>query len=59
MGAADDPDVEDYYEKSRSFPLMYSPEDDLEVIEDMQVTAAELEKGSNDGNDDIQLRVGL
>ena len=52
MGAAEDPNVNDYYDKSRSFPLMYSPEDDPEVIKDMQVAAAELEKGSNDNNDD-------
>jgi len=35
MGAAEDPDVKDYYDKSRSFPLTYSPEDDPEVIKDM------------------------
>jgi len=27
MGAAKDPDIEDYCYKSRSFPLTYSPED--------------------------------
>lgn len=48
MGAAEDPDVEDYYTKSRSFPLTYSPEDDPEVIEDMRVAAAELERGDNE-----------
>jgi hypothetical protein len=52
MGAAADPDVEDYYDKSRSFPLTYSPEDDPEVIEDMRVAAAELERGGDDDDKD-------
>ena len=51
MGAAEDPDVEDYYNKTRSFPLTYSPEDDPEVIEDMRVAAAELERGSDNDNE--------
>ena len=48
MGAAKDPDVDDYYNKSREFPLTYSPEEDPEVIEEMWVTVAELERGEND-----------
>src|ERR1700723_1586715 len=48
MGAAEDPDVDDYYNKSREFPLTYSPEEDPEVIEEMRVAAAELERGEND-----------
>lgn len=52
MGAAEDPDIEDYYNKSRSFPLTYSPEDDPEVIEDMWVAVAELERGDVDNSGD-------
>jgi len=52
MGAAEDPDVKDYYDKSRSFPLTYSPEDDPEVIEDMRAAAVELERGGDDDNED-------
>ena len=54
MGAAEDPDINDYYEKSREFPPTYSPEEDPEVIEEMRVTAAELERGENnsEGKDD-------
>jgi hypothetical protein len=48
MGAADNPDLEDYYNKSRVFPLTYSPDDDPEVVEDMRVAAAELERGGDD-----------
>lgn len=51
MGAAEDPDVEDYYDKSRSFPVTYSPGDDPEVIEDMRVAAAELEASDDDNED--------
>ena len=54
MGAAEDPDINDYYDKSREFPLTYSPEEDPEVIEEMRVAAAELERGENnsEGEDD-------
>ena len=47
MGAAEDPDIDDYYNKSHEFPLTYSPEKDPEVIEEMRVAAAELERGEN------------
>ena len=54
MGAAEDPDINDYYDKSCEFPLTYSPEEDPEVIEEMWVAAAKLERGENnsEGEDD-------
>jgi len=48
MGIADDPDVDDYYTRARGFPIIYSPDDDPEVIEEMHVAAAELKKGGDD-----------
>jgi hypothetical protein len=48
MGAAEDPDIDDYYNKSREFPLTYSPEEDPEVVEEMRVAAVELKGGEND-----------
>jgi hypothetical protein len=47
MGAAENPDFNDYYNKSREFPLTYAPEEDPEVIEEMRVAAAELRRGEN------------
>ena len=47
MGAAENPDIDDYYDKSHEFPLTYSPEEDPEVIEEMWVTVARLERGEN------------
>jgi len=52
MGAAEDPDVDNYYNKSREFPLTYSPEEDPEVIEEMRVAVAELERGEDDSECD-------
>ena len=48
MGAAENPDIDDYYNKSREFPLTYAPKEDPEVVEEMRVAAAELERGEND-----------
>jgi hypothetical protein len=45
MGFADDPDVDDYYTRARSFPITYSPDDDPEVVKEMCIAAAELKKG--------------
>jgi hypothetical protein len=52
MGIADDPDVDDYYTKSRGFPINYSPDDDPEVVEEMRIAAAELKKGGDDSEDE-------
>ena len=54
MGAAEHPDIDNYYDESCEFPLTYSPEEDPEVIKEMRVTAAELERGENnsEGKDD-------
>jgi hypothetical protein len=41
MGAAEDPDIDDYYDKSREFSLTYSPEEDPEVIEEMRVAGSQ------------------
>ena len=51
LGCAADPDVEDYYDKARAFPIVYSPSDDPEVMEDMQVAAAELAAGEANDED--------
>lgn len=47
MGFADDPDIDDYYTRACSFPIMYSPDDDPEVIEEMCIAAAGLKVGGN------------
>ena len=54
MEAVEDPDIDNYYDKSCEFPLTYSPEEDPEVIEEMWVAVAELERGENnsEGEDD-------
>jgi hypothetical protein len=59
MRAAEDPDIKDYYDKSRSFPLTYSPDDDPKVIEDMRVAAAELERRTGSNNDSDEDREDL
>jgi hypothetical protein len=45
LGCADDPDVDDYYDRARGFPIVYSPDEDPEVIEEMKVAEAELKDG--------------
>ena len=54
MRAAEDPYIDNYYDKSHEFPLTYSPEEDPKVIEEMWVTVAKLERGENnsEGKDD-------
>lgn len=47
MGIADNPNVDDYYTKARGFSIAYSPDDDLEVIEEMRIAAAELKRGDD------------
>ena len=47
LGAAEDPDIEDYYTKVRGFPIVYSPNDNPEVLKDMQAAAAELARGAD------------
>ena len=44
MDIADDPDIDNYYTRARSFPITYSPDDDPEVVEEMHIAAAELKK---------------
>ena len=51
MGIADDPDIDDYYSRAQGFPITYSPNNDLEVVEEIRITAAELKKGSDDSED--------
>jgi hypothetical protein len=52
LGCADDPDVDDYYTKARGFPLTYSPDEDPEVIEEMKIAKAELDRGAGDEDDE-------
>jgi hypothetical protein len=52
LGAAEDPDIEDYYTKVRGFPIVYSPNDDPKVLKDMQAVAAELAGGA-DGDENL------
>jgi hypothetical protein len=52
LGCADDPNVDDYYNKSRGFPNTYSPDEDPDVVEEMKIAEAELKRGSGDGTDD-------
>ena len=61
MGAAEDPYIDDYYDKSHECPLTYSPEEDPEVIEEMRVAAVELERGENnsEGEDDSDGWAGI
>jgi hypothetical protein len=47
----DDPDEIDYYEKARAFPIVYSPDDNPEVIEEMKVVAAELKDGGDNSDE--------
>jgi hypothetical protein len=47
MGIADDPDVNDYYNTMCGFPMVYLPEEDLNVMEEIHIAAAELENGGN------------
>ena len=63
MGAAENPDINYYYDKSCEFPLTYSPKEDPGTRSDrrnagrQQVAAAELEsrennsKGEDDGDE--------
>jgi hypothetical protein len=48
LGCADDPDVDDYYNKARAFPIIYNPDEDPEVIEEMKIAESELNGGSDD-----------
>jgi hypothetical protein len=50
LGTADDPNVNDYYNNTGSFPIAYSAEDDPDVIDDMQTAMAELKDGSDEGD---------
>jgi hypothetical protein len=50
MGIADDPNVNDYYDKMCGFPIVYSPDEDPEVMEEMHIAVAELKNGG-DGSD--------
>ena len=52
MGIADDPDVDDYHTRARGFLITYSPDDNLEVVEEMRIAAAELKKGGDDSEDE-------
>jgi hypothetical protein len=45
MGIADDPDIDNYYSRACGFPVTYSPDDDLEVVEEMCIAVAELKRG--------------
>ena len=54
MGIADDPDINDYYNKARGFPIVYSPDEDPEVMEEMHIAATELKNGG-DGSDAEEL----
>lgn len=56
LGSADNPDVHDYYNKARAFPIVYSPETDPEVIDEMNLAASELKNGEDEEkgeNDDV------
>jgi hypothetical protein len=46
LGAAEDSGIEDYYTKARGFPIIYSANDDPEVLEDMRAAVAELASGT-------------
>ncbi|KAK7014646.1 hypothetical protein R3P38DRAFT_2638211 [Favolaschia claudopus] len=48
LGIADDPDVVDYYEESRKFPLAYDSAQDPEVVAEMALMAEEA-KSAPDG----------
>ena len=52
MGIADDPDVDNYHTRARGFLITYSPDDNLEVVEEMRIAAAELKKGGDDSEDE-------
>ena len=43
--------MDDYYDRARGFPLVYSPDEDPEVIEEMSIAEAELKSGGDGGED--------
>jgi hypothetical protein len=49
VGAAQDPDVVDYYNKACMFLIVYSAGQDPEVIDEMKITAAKLKDGGDRG----------
>jgi len=53
LGCAKDPDVDNYYEQACAFPMVYSPDEDPEVVEEMKIAEVELKGGSGtkDGED--------
>jgi hypothetical protein len=51
IGAAEDPDVTDNYNKARAFPIAYSADDDPEVVDEMNIAAAELKEGNENDED--------
>jgi hypothetical protein len=51
LGCADDPNVDDYYHQAHGFPMVYSPDEDPEVVEEMRIAKAELKAGADDVED--------
>ena len=51
LGYTDDPDVDDYYDRARGFPITYSPDNDPEVVEELKIAEAELKHGSDNGDE--------
>ena len=51
IGAADNPDVTDNYNKARAFPIAYSADDDPEVVDEMNIAAVELKEGNEEDED--------
>ena len=51
LGCADNPDVDDYYDQARGFPMVYCPDEDPQVVEEMKIAEAELKAGAEDVED--------
>ena len=47
VGAANDPDKIDNYNKARAFPIAYSADDDPEVVNEMKIAVEELREGND------------
>jgi len=52
LGCANNPDVDDYYDRAHGFPIVYSPDEDPEVIEEMKIAEAELQGGG--GTEEVE-----
>src|SRR6202051_1711406 len=51
VGAMDDPDKIDNYNKACAFPIAYSADNDPEVLNEMRIAATELKEGDSDKDD--------